>query len=46
MKRLFVIEVFACVIAFSACKDAGGEHATVNASSNTPLRIAVPKCLG
>jgi predicted ester cyclase len=35
MKRLFVIEVFALVIAFSACKDTGGEQATVNAASNT-----------
>jgi hypothetical protein len=35
MKRLFVIEVFALVMALSACKDTGGEQATVNTSSNT-----------
>ena len=35
MKRLFVIEVLALVIAFSACKDTGSEKAAVNASTNT-----------
>jgi hypothetical protein len=35
MKRLFVIEVFAFVMAFSACKGTGGEPATVNASATT-----------